>query len=86
MKKIELHEDQALVMQVVSEIGEEDFEDLVETLKFDRPTLLNILQNLQHKGLVILKSTSYGIYIRLSSKGKKTMQLLWPEVPYIRYS
>jgi len=86
MKKIELHEDQALVMQVVGEVGEEDFEDLVETLKFDRPTLLNILQNLQHKGLVVLKNTSYGIYVRLSSKGRKTIRLLWPEVPYIGYS
>lgn len=85
MKKIELHEDHALVMQVVSEIGEEDFEDLAETLKFDRPTLLNILQNLQHKGLVVLKNSSYGIYVHLSSKGKKTIQLLWPEVRYIRY-
>ncbi len=86
MKKIELHEDQALVMQIVSELGEEDFEDLVETLKFDRPTLLNIMHNLQHKHLLVIKNTSYGIYIRLSARGKKTMQLLWPELPYVRYS
>lgn len=86
MKKIELQEDQALVIQVVNQAGEDNVEELIETLSFDRSSLLNILQNLQHKGLIVFNRTSYDLYVRLSSKGKKTVNLLWPEVPYIRYS
>jgi predicted transcriptional regulator len=86
MKSIELQEDQALVMQVVNEAGEEVFENLMETLKFDRSTLLHLLQNLHHKHLVVLENNRYGTYVHLSSKGKKTIGLIWPELPYIRYS
>lgn len=85
MKLAKFNEDQALIIQVIEEAGEEDVENLAERLRFDRRRLFNILQNMQHKGLVKLKNTGYGTMATLSSKGRKTARLLWPELPYIRY-
>jgi predicted transcriptional regulator len=82
MKKIDLNEDSALVLQQIEEIGEDDFENLNESLRFGRGYLAHILQGLQHKGLVKIR----GDWISLSSKGRKTAELIWPELPYIRYS
>jgi predicted transcriptional regulator len=82
MKTLELNEDSALVLQQIEEAGEEDFENLNESLRFGRNYLAHIIQNLQHKGLITIK----GQWIRLSAKGRKTTELIWPKTPYIRYS
>ena len=81
MKKIELDEDSALVLQQIEESGQDDFENLNESLRFGRSYLAHILQNLQHKGLIRVS----GHYISLSSKGQKITGLIWPETQYIRY-
>jgi DNA-binding MarR family transcriptional regulator len=85
MKSIQLTEDYALVMQQIEEDGEEDFENLAETLRFDRGRLMNIISSLQHKGLLIVRYTQSGIWLKLSHKGKKLSGLIWPELPYIQY-
>jgi predicted transcriptional regulator len=82
MKTVELNEDSALVLQQIEEVGQEDFDNLNESLCFGRPYLAHILQNLKHKGLIKMN----GHWISLSSKGKKTTGMIWPETPYIRYS
>jgi predicted transcriptional regulator len=82
MKKIEINEDSALVLQQIEESGEEDFDNLNESLRFGRPYLAHVLQNLQHKGLITIR----GHWIRLSAKGKKTTELIWPKMDYIHYS
>jgi predicted transcriptional regulator len=82
MKKIELNEDSALVLQQIDEMGEEDFDNLNESMRFGRGYLGHILQNLQHKGLIIIR----GDWVSLSSKGRKTTELIWPELPFIRYN
>jgi predicted transcriptional regulator len=82
MKKLELNEDSALVLQQIEEFGEEDFDYLNESLRFGRPYLAHILQSLQHKGLIKIK----GHWITLSSKGRKTTELIWPKLDYIHYS
>jgi predicted transcriptional regulator len=81
MKKIELNEDSALVLQQIEEMGEEDFENLNESLRFGHLYLAHILQNLKHKGLIKVR----GRWISLSSKGKKTTELMWPKLDYISY-
>lgn len=86
MKLAKFNEDQALIIQVIEKSGEEDVENLAERLRFDRRRLLNILQNMQHKGLIKIKNTGYGVVATLSSKGHKTAHLLWPELPYVQYS
>jgi predicted transcriptional regulator len=81
MKNLELNEDSALVLQQIEESGEEDFDNLRENLLFNRSYLAHILQNLKHKGLIKTR----GHWISLSGKGKKTSEILWPKIDYIRY-
>jgi predicted transcriptional regulator len=81
MKKIELNEDSALVLQQIEEMGEDDFDNLNESLRFGRPYLTHILQSLQHKGLIIIKDR----WIFLSSKGKKTTEIICPKLDYLPY-
>jgi predicted transcriptional regulator len=81
MKNLEINEDSALVLQQIEEMGREDFENLNESLRFGRPYLAHILQNLKHKGLIKIN----GPWISLSGKGKKTTQLIWPNLEYIKY-
>lgn len=85
MQHIELPGDYALVLQTVHESGEEDFANLAETLRFDRPRLAHIIEALRHKGLIYLsrpKTLSRSgteAWIRLSAKGRKCMTAIWPE-------
>lgn len=80
MKKIELPEDYAIVLQQVKEMGEEDFTSLAESLRISRPRLLHIVKNLQHKGLILVSRSTYSdAWIRLSTKGQRLMDFMWPE-------
>lgn len=80
MQHIELPKDYSLVLQEVGELGEEDITVLAETLNFDRSRLFHILHALQHKGLISFTDTAgRGVWVRLSSKGRKFMNSLWPE-------
>ena len=83
MQRIELPQDYALVLQTVQENGEEDFSNLAETLRFDRPRLAHIIEALRSKGLIYLSHTTRsnyaGAWIRLSAKGRKCMNTIWPE-------
>jgi hypothetical protein len=86
MKLAKFNKDQALIMQVIEEAGEEDVENLLLHLKFDRQQLVNHLISLQRKGIIQIKNTGYSTVARLSTKGRKTARLLWPDLPYINYS
>jgi hypothetical protein len=82
MQHVELPRDYALVLQTVHENGEEDFSNLAETLRFDRQRLAHIVEALRHKGLIYLNRSSMAsgdAWIRLSTKGRKIMQTVWPE-------
>jgi predicted transcriptional regulator len=82
MKNLSLNEDSALVLQTIEESGTEDFDSLNESLRFGGSYLSHVLESLKHKGLIKVQ----GSWISLSSKGRKTTGLIWPETPYIRYS
>lgn len=73
----ELPQDYALVLQQIDEDGDDDFNNLAETLRFDRSRLAHIIQALHHKGLIILNRRT--MWVSLSSKGKRLMVYLWPE-------
>jgi predicted transcriptional regulator len=81
MKSFELNEDQALVLQQIEENDKEDFNNLAESLHFGHGYLMHIIQNLKHKGLIVV----HGSWLSLSTKGKKITKLVWPELPYMRY-
>lgn len=81
MRKIELPEDYAIVLQQVNEMGEEDLTTLTETLRYDRPKLAHILQGLRQKGLIYFSQDTYrDPLVRLSSKGRRLMSYMWPEM------
>jgi hypothetical protein len=80
MKVLSLHKDYLLVLQQISEDGEDDLVSLEETLRFDRKQLKHIVQALQHKGLIKVKAVSkVDIWLTLSSKGRRFMEYMWPE-------
>jgi hypothetical protein len=80
MNKIDLQEDQALVLQQVAESGEEDLTTLTHALRFDRRRLVTILQALHHKGLIFISQDSHqDPWVRISARGRRMMLYLWPE-------
>jgi len=79
MHAIELPEEYALVLQQVNESGEEDFNTLVESMRFDRKRLAHIVQALRHKGLIMMSQNARDPLIRLSAKGRRLMRYVWPE-------
>jgi len=77
MKKSKLPEDYAIVLQLLKLRGQESFASLAETLRFDRPRLRHIIQNLQHKGLIRAGRSLYGdAWISLSGKGQRLIRSL----------
>lgn len=84
MKKLRFNEDQALIIQIIEEFGEEDLDNLAMSLHFDHHRLLEIMKSLQRKGFVKLRSTGYGTAASLSRKGYAAARLLWPEAPRVR--
>lgn len=79
MKHITLPTEYAVVLQQVNETGEEEFQYMAESMRFDTAKLAHIIQELHHKGLIISRQSSYGLWIRLSAKGRKVIRTLWPE-------
>jgi hypothetical protein len=81
MKNIELNTDSALILQQIEDNELEDFDNLVESLRFGRPYTWHLLLDLKHKGLIKIQNQ----WISLSSKGRKTTDMIWPNIDYIRY-
>jgi len=80
MHTIELPEEYALVLQQVSETGEEDMDTLAEYLRLDRKRLAHVIQALHHKGLITFSRNAYqSSLIRLSAKGRQLISYVWPE-------
>ncbi len=75
----QLPEDYALVLQQVEEDGQEDFNNLAESLRFDRKRLSHILEALHHKGLIVMNIDGRDAWIRVSNKGRQLVHYLWPE-------
>jgi hypothetical protein len=83
MKRIRLPQEQALVLQQINELGEEDFSGLARGLHFGRAKLAEIIQSLHHKRLIIVRRASYAdILVRLSAKGQQVIHMVWPETQY----
>jgi len=79
MRIKEMPEDFALVLQQVDEVGEEDLTTLAESLCLDNARLSHIISSLRNKGLVRVSHTAQDTWISLSTRGRKLIELLWPE-------
>lgn len=79
MKSVNIPEEYALVLQQIDESGQEDFDNLANSLHIARRRIIHIISSLQHRGLVRLtQQTAYGPLIELSLSGKRFVQYLWP--------
>jgi DNA-binding MarR family transcriptional regulator len=80
MRVQELPADYTLVLLQIEEDGSEEYNNLVETLRFERPRLAHIVRSLQHKGLVTFRGDGdRGFWISLSAKGRRFLSYAWPE-------
>jgi uncharacterized membrane protein len=75
MKKIKLPEDYTAVLLLLRRTGQVELSNLIESVRYDRSRLLHVIQNLQHKGLILVRRSGYGAWISLSSKGLRVMPL-----------
>lgn len=83
MKKVKLPKEYATVLLQIKLRGGEDFVGLAESLRISQPRLRHIIQNLQHKGLILVSRSLYSdAWIALSSKGQRMlngMGGMWPQ-------
>jgi len=74
MKKVKLPKEYATVLLQIKMRGGEDFIGLAETLRINPARLRHIIQNLQHKGLILVSRSTYSdAWIGLSSKGQRLL-------------
>lgn len=85
MKRVHIPTDQAIVLQHINELGEDDFAGLAQALRMGRARLANIIQALDHKRLIVVHRTAADIWVRLSTKGQAAMRHIWPEAMRLQH-
>jgi DNA-binding MarR family transcriptional regulator len=78
--RINLTSEDALVLQLISESGEEDLISLEQSLGMNRGRLLAILKSLRRKGLITIQRISGDWWVHISGKGKQLTHYVWPEL------
>ncbi len=81
MKKstITLSNDEAIILQQISENGEDDVMGLAQSLRMSRQRVALLLTHLKRKGLISIQ-TSYGNWwVKTSVRGTRLVHYLWPE-------
>ncbi len=79
--QIDLTNEDALVLQQISESGEEDVASLSQTLGMQRGRVMASIESLRRKGLIIVQRTASDWWVRVSSRGKQLSHYVWPEMP-----
>lgn len=77
---MDLTPNEAIVLQQVSEDGEDDARTLSRTPGMSRQHVMSILTHLKHKGFIAIQSSYDDIWVRTTRKGKQLMNYVWPEV------
>lgn len=80
---INLPEDYALVLRQIKENGEEDFPGLTKSLPISKSRLHHIIDVLHRKKLITVRSKWNENWIRLSAKGQRLANYIWPEASYL---
>lgn len=79
--RVNLSNEDALVLQLISESGEEDIISLEQSLSMNRGKVMAILQSLRRKGLITIQRISGDWWVHISSKGKQLTHYVWPDLP-----
>lgn len=84
-KQISLSTDEALVLQQISEQGEDDLIGLARSLRMNRQRVAILLTHLKHKGLIRITTTYGDWWVETSRKGTQLVRTLWPELTVTVY-
>lgn len=76
---VTLSTNEALILQQISETGEEDVMSLSSMLGLRRQQVMRTLERLRRKGLISIQRTASDWWVHVSSKGKEFSQYVWPE-------
>ena len=76
---MKLSTDEAIILQQISETGEEDVVSLAQTFGMKRKHIMSSLERLRKKGLISIQRTADDWWVHISSKGKELARYVWPE-------
>ena len=76
---------EALVLQQVYEDGGDDMADLAAHMGMPRRTAMHVLVDLRRKGLMAIDQAYGDARVRLTTRGKRLVQRIWPEAQAIVY-
>ena len=76
---------EALVLQQVYEDGGDDAAMLVAQMGMPRRTAMHVLADLRRKGLMAIDQAYGDAWVRLTARGKRLVQRIWPEAQAIVY-
>ena len=74
---------EALVLQQVYEDGGDDAAMLAVQMGLPRRMAMNVLADLRHKGLMVIDQAYGDAWVRLTTRGKRLVQRIWPEAQAI---
>ena len=83
VKELNLTTNEALVLQQVYEDGSDDIAMLAVQVGIPRRTVMNVLTDLRRKGLMAIEQAYGDAWVRLTVRGKRLVQHIWPEMPII---
>ena len=78
--EINLTTNEALVLQQVYEDGGDDAATLAVQMGMPRRMVMSVLADLQHKGLMVIDQAYGDAWVRLTMRGKRLVQRIWPEM------
>ena len=70
---------EALVLQQVYEDGGDDAAILAAQMGMPRRTTMHVLADLRRKGLMAIDQAYGDAWVRLTARGKRLVQRIWPE-------
>ena len=77
--EINLTTNEALVLQQVYEDGSDDAATLAAQMGMPRRTAMHVLVDLRRKGLMVIDQAYDDAWVRLTTRGKRLVQRIWPE-------
>ena len=82
-KEVNLTTNEALILQQIYEDGSDDVVVLAGQVRLSRRTVMNILADLRRKGLMAIDQIYGDAWVRLTARGKRLVQKIWPEAQMI---
>ena len=82
-KEVNLTTNEALILQQIYEDGGDDVVILAGQIGLSRRTAMNVLVDLRRTGLMAIDQAYGNAWVRLTTRGKRLVQKIWPEAQMI---